>query len=138
GLHRLAERDLDFGVHASDAFHVLALDLRRTRFAGDGEHVLRRDDLTGRRADQHVADVGDFLAIRLTEAHDNRVLIAALAELRGRGAGDVRLDGRRDALYRHPEHCCLRTVDANRDLRTTVLAAQTDVREPGDVFHHVP
>ena len=60
GRDRLAERDLGLGVDARDALHVLAIDLHRTGLAVDGHHVLRRHDLAARRAEQHVADVGDL------------------------------------------------------------------------------
>ena len=88
------------------------------------------------RADEHVADVGNPLAIRFAEPDDDRVLVAAFAELRGRGAGDVRLDGGGHGLRRHAQHRGLRPIDADRDFRTSLFAADADVGDPGRPFHH--
>ena len=63
----------------------------------DRQDVLGRHDLAVRRAEEHVADVADLLAIGLAQLHDDRIFVAALAELRGRGAGHVGLNGGRDA-----------------------------------------
>ena len=134
---RVAQRNLDLGVDARDALHVLALNLHRAGLAADGQHVLRRHDLAARRAEQHVADVGDLLAVGLAQPDDHRVLVAALAELRRRRAGDVRLDRRGDALHRHAEHRRLRPVDADGDLGAAFLAADADVGDAGRVFHHL-
>ena len=97
---------------------------------------MRRHDLPGGRAQQHIADVGDLLAVGLTQPHDDWILVAALAELRGRRAGDVRLDRGRDAADRHPEHGRLRPIDANGNLRAPLFAADVHVGKPGRVLHH--
>src|SRR5262249_32962281 len=134
-VDRLAERRLDFRVDAGDALHVLAVDLHRAGLALDGEQVARRHDLAPRGADEHVADVGDALAVFLAQADDDRVLVAALAVLRRLRALHVRLDGVGDRLDGHAEHRRLRAVDANRDLRPAFLAADAHVGDAGRAGH---
>ena len=69
GRDRLAQRDLDLGVDARDALHVLAVDLHRAGVAGRRPCTF----LAGTTwplgvLSEHVADVGDLLAVGLRAA----------------------------------------------------------------------
>ena len=68
GRDGFAQRDLGLRVDAGDALHVLAVDLHRAGVARRDHDVLRRDHLAGGRAQEHVADVVDLLAIGLRAA----------------------------------------------------------------------
>ena len=63
-----------------DALLILPLDLHGPRSRLDLHQVLGRQDLALRRADQHVVDVRDLLAVLLAQPDDDRILVAALAE----------------------------------------------------------
>src|SRR4030095_12780752 len=80
GFHRFADRDLGLSVDARHALHVLAVNLHGAGFTIDGEDVLGRYNLTGGRAQEHVADVRDLLPIGFAQPDDNRVLAAARTE----------------------------------------------------------
>ena len=97
----------------------------------------RRHDLAARRVHEHVADVGwIWPAILLAQPDDDRVLVAALAELRGRRSGDVGLNRLGDTVDREAEHRGLRTIDADRELGPARRSWPTRTSAmPGRVLH---
>ena len=135
--NRLAQAGLDVGVDARDPLHVLPVDLHRSCFAADREQVAASTTWPAGVL-RSVADVGNLLAVRFAEPDDDRVLVAAFAELRSRGSGDVRLDRGGHRLRSHSKHGRLRSIDPNGDFRTALFAADANVGNPGRPFHHGP
>ena len=113
----------------------LRCDLRRASLVPHRHQVLRLQDLTAGRADQHVVQVFDALAIRLTQPHDDRILVAAFAELRGLRAADAGADRVRDTGHRQAEERRLRAVHLHGELRAAFVAADAGVADLGTVHH---
>ena len=126
-LHRFAQRDFRFGADEVDALLVLPLNLRRPDGVVDAHQVSCRHHDAARRADEHVVDVVDVLALVFAQADDDRVFLPGLAEQRRLRAGDVGANRVRQRRGADAEQRGLGPVDADRQLRPSFVAAEARI-----------
>ena len=121
---RLAERDLGLGADHDDALLVLAVDLARSELRLNRHHVLDRQRHAAGGVDHHVVDVATLAHDLPAQADDDRIFVAALAELRRHRPRHVRPDRVGDRRGVQAEERRLRPVNLNRELGPRLVAAQ--------------
>ena len=124
GLDRLAERNLRLGADHHHALLVLAIDLARSELRLNHHDVPHRQRHAAGGVDHHVVDVRYQLAIFLLQADDDRIFVAALAELRRVGACDVRADGVGDLRRVQAEQRGFGAIDLHGQLRARFVACE--------------
>ena len=121
-VHHLALRAVErIKFDVDDALLVLAPDFDGAGDLGDlGDGIETHAAATGRDK-LGAADILDGAAAGLVKAHENRVEVLLVAELRGLVALEERVHGLGDVVHRKPERGCAEAVDANLDLRLVVV-----------------